>query len=199
MLTEWLIFPLAVRSRGHSLVATCGFSPAAGSRGYFSLRRLLSLQSMGSRRTGLVAPCHVEPSRTRHQARVLAAWAGRSFSTGHRGGPAEWFFRSRGPAGLVQMSAGSTCQQGGLVSRSAGDSPGLLPGATGYSPKRAGATKNSLSCPASKPTPYHSCHIPLAKESYKASLGSGGEIDSQSHVTRVGFCYVYTKYFILGY
>ena len=93
-----------------------------------------------------------------------------------------------GPAGLVQMSAGSTCQQGGLVSRSAGDSPGLLPGATGHSPKRVDATKNSLSCPASKPTPYHSCHIPLAKESYKASLGSGGEIDSQSHVTRAGFC-----------
>ena len=94
MLTEWLIFPLAVRSRGHSFVATCGFSLAAGSRGYFSLRWLLSLQSMGSRRTGLVAPCHVEPSRTGHQTRVPAAWAGRFFSTG-QGGPAECFFRSR--------------------------------------------------------------------------------------------------------
>ncbi|CAN0402916.1 unnamed protein product [Rangifer tarandus platyrhynchus] len=46
------------------------------------------------------------------------------------------------------MSAGSTCQPGGLVSRSAGDSPGLLPGATGHSPKRSSApqkgTRGSL-------------------------------------------------------
>ena len=70
MLTEWFFFPLAVLSREHGFVAACGLSLAAGIRGYFSLWWLLFLQSMGSRPKGLVAPRHVESSRTRDQTHV---------------------------------------------------------------------------------------------------------------------------------
>ena len=105
VLTEWFFFPLAVLSREHGFVAACGLSLAAGIRGYFSLWWLLFLQSMGSRPKGLVAPQHVESSRTRDQTRIpqLHGQAGSSPLAAREVRPSG----SLGPeglAGLVQTS-----------------------------------------------------------------------------------------------